>query len=150
MMKTISLLFVLALSLCNVVSLRAEKVVVHSDAAPQPIGTYSQAIKVGKTVYLSGQIGIDPQTSQLAGADMETQLNQVFKNLQAVAQASGASLDDMTKVTIFTTDLSQFAFVNQVMTTYFHEPYPARSTIQVVALPKGALIEVEGIIKITK
>ncbi|MBX9742746.1 MAG: RidA family protein [Chthoniobacterales bacterium] len=129
-------------------SLHADKTPIHTNAAPQPIGSYSQAIKAGKTIYFSGQIGIDPQTGELVEGGMEAQLKQVFNNMQAVAQAAGASLDDIVKLTIFTTDLSQFPLVNEAMKNYFHEPYPARSTVQVTALPKGALIEIEGVIEV--
>lgn len=129
----------------STLSLHAKKTPIHTHDAPQPIGTYSQAIKAGKTIYLSGQIGIDPQTGALVEGGMKAQLEQVLKNMQAVAHATGASLDDIVKLTIFTTDLNQFPAVNEVMKNYFHEPYPARSTVQISALPKGALIEIEGI-----
>lgn len=129
-------------------SLPAEKTSIYTNTAPRPIGPYSQAIRIGSTVYLSGQIGIDPQTGELVEGGMQAELVQIFKNLQAVVHATDASFDDLVKITIFMTDLSQFPVVNETMKHYFQEPYPARSTVQVAALPKGALIEIEGIIKV--
>jgi reactive intermediate/imine deaminase len=118
----------------------------HTDRAPQAIGTYSQAVRAGETVYLSGQIPFDPATMQLVAGDMETQARRVFDNLKAVAEAAGGSLDQAVKVTIFLTDLAHFVKVNEVMATYFAKPYPARSTVGVAQLPRGAPIEVECVL----
>ncbi len=121
------------------------KQIIHSNDAPQAIGTYSQAVRAGATVYLSGQIGLDPVTMQLReGIDAQTQ--QVFRNLRAVAAAAGATLDDAVKVTVFLTDLANFAKVNQAMAEYFREPYPARAAVGVAALPRGALVEIEAVL----
>jgi reactive intermediate/imine deaminase len=121
------------------------KQIIHSNEAPQAIGTYSQAVRAGATVYLSGQIGLDPVTMQLReGIDAQTQ--QVFRNLRAVAVAAGATLDDAVKVTVFLTDLANFAKVNQAMAEYFREPYPARAAVGVAALPRGALVEIEAVL----
>jgi reactive intermediate/imine deaminase len=118
----------------------------HTDRAPQAIGTYSQAVRAGETVYLSGQIPFDPATMQLVAGDMETQARRAFDNLKAVAEAAGGSLDKAVKVTIFLTDLAHFVKVNEVMATYFAKPYPARSTVGVAQLPRGAQIEVECVL----
>ena len=112
--------------------------------APAAIGPYSQAISAGSTLYLSGQIGLDPATMQIVDG-IEAQTHQVFRNLRAVATAAGATLDDVTKLTILLADLGDFAKVNEIMATYFKAPYPARSTYQVAALPRGGRIEVEAI-----
>lgn len=120
------------------------KEVVHSKHAPAALGPYSQAVRAANTVYLSGQIGLDPPTGNLVeGIDAQT--HQVFKNLRAVAQAAGGELDDVVKLTLLLVDLADFARVNEIMATYFKPPYPARATYQVAALPKGARIEVEAI-----
>lgn len=119
------------------------KLAVHSPDAPAAIGPYSQAIRAGDTVYLSGQIGLDPATMTLVEG-LEAQAHQVFRNLRAVAVAAGGSMDDMVKVSILMTDLAGFAKVNEIMATYFAQPYPARATYEVAALPRGAQIEVEG------
>jgi len=116
---------------------------IQTPDAPAAIGPYSQAIRAGQTLYLSGQIGLDPSTMTLVEG-LEAQAHQVFKNLRAVAVAAGGSLDDMVKVSILMVDLTGFAKVNEIMATYFSKPYPARATYQVSALPRGALIEVEG------
>jgi reactive intermediate/imine deaminase len=121
------------------------KTVVHSKHAPAAIGPYSQGIRAGGTVYLSGQIGLDPATGNLVEG-VEAQAHQVLKNLRAVAQAAGAELDDIVKLTLLMADLADFAKVNEIMATYFKPPYPARATYQVAALPKGARIEVEAIL----
>ncbi len=118
---------------------------IHSDDAPAAIGPYSQAIRAGKTLYLSGQIGLDPKTMQMVEG-IEAQAHQVFRNLRAVTAAAGGSMDDMVKVSILMVNLGDFAKVNEIMATYFTQPYPARATYQVAALPRGALIEVEGIV----
>jgi reactive intermediate/imine deaminase len=116
---------------------------IHSNDAPAAIGPYSQAIRAGDVVYLSGQIGLDPVSGQLVEG-IEAQAHQVFRNLRAVAQAAGGSLDGVVKVTLLLADLGDFARVNDIMTGYFVKPYPARATYQVAALPKGARIEVDG------
>ncbi len=121
------------------------KKVIYSNDAPAALGPYSQAIAVGNTVYLSGQLGIDPVAGTLANG-IDAQTHQVFKNLQAVAKAAGGSLDGFVKLTILLVDLNDFAQVNEIMTGYFKEPYPARATYQVAALPKGAAIEIEAIL----
>jgi len=118
---------------------------IQSADAPAAIGPYSQAIQVGSTVYLSGQIPLDPKTGQLVEG-IDSQAHQVFKNLRAVAAAAGGSLDDMVKLSVLLLDLSDFAKVNEIMSGYFKAPYPARATYQVAGLPRGARIEVEGIL----
>lgn len=120
--------------------------VISTDKAPAAIGTYSQAIKVGSTVYLSGQIPLDPSTMTLVDGDMASQIRRVFDNLSAVCEAAGGSLQKIVKLNIFLTDLSHFALVNEIMAQYFHEPYPARAAIGVAALPKGAQVEMDGIL----
>jgi reactive intermediate/imine deaminase len=119
---------------------------IHTDRAPQAIGPYSQAVRAGDTVYLSGQVPFDPATMQLVTGDMEVQARRVFENLKAVAEAAGGSLAHAVKLTIFLTDLASFARVNEVMASYFAQPYPARSTIGVAALPRGAQIEIECVL----
>jgi reactive intermediate/imine deaminase len=118
---------------------------IHSAAAPAAIGPYSQAIRVDDTVYLSGQIGLDPATGNLREGT-EAQARQVFTNLKAVAAAAGGTLDDMAKITLLLVDMADFAQVNEIMASFFTKPYPARATYQVAALPKGARIEVEGVL----
>jgi reactive intermediate/imine deaminase len=120
------------------------KEAVHSKHAPTALGPYSQGVRAGNTVYLSGQLGLDPATGKLVEG-VEAQAHQLFKNLRAVAQAAGGELADIVKLTIMLTDLADFAKVNEIMAAYFKPPYPARATYQVAALPKGARIEVEGI-----
>ncbi len=122
--------------------------IIRTDLAPQAIGTYSQAVRVGNTVYLSGQIPLVPDTMELVDGDMAAQIRRVFDNLQAVARAAGGSLEDMAKLNIFLTDLGHFALVNQVMAEYFTEPYPARAAIGVAALPKGAQVEMDGVLEL--
>lgn len=119
--------------------------IIQTDKAPQAIGTYSQAVKVGGTVYLSGQIPLIPDTMVLVEGDMEAQIRRVFDNLAAVAEAAGGSLADVAKLNIFLTDLGHFALVNQVMADYFQQPYPARAAIGVASLPKGAEVEMDGV-----
>lgn len=119
--------------------------IIATDKAPQAIGTYSQAVKVSNTVYLSGQIPLDPNTMEVVGGDMRAQINRVFENLQAVAQASGGSLDKFVKLNIFLTDLSHFPLVNEIMAQYFSEPYPARAAIGVASLPKDVGVEMDAI-----
>ena len=116
--------------------------------APRAIGTYSQAVKVHGTVYLSGQIPLDPATGELVAGDMDAQVRRVFENLKAVAQAAGGDLGDMVKLNVFLTDLGHFALVNRVMAEYFAEPYPARAAVGVAALPRGAAVEMDGILEL--
>lgn len=118
---------------------------IHTDAAPAAIGPYSQAAKVGNTVFLSGQIPLDPETMEVVDGGIEGQTHQVFANLIAVTKAAGGGLENLAKLTIFLTDLNDFAVVNKIMATYFSEPYPARATIEVSALPKGVAVEIEAI-----
>jgi 2-iminobutanoate/2-iminopropanoate deaminase len=118
---------------------------IHTAAAPAAIGPYSQAIRAGDTVYLSGQIGLDPATGNLREG-IEAQANQVFANLKAVTEAAGGSLDDVVKLSVLLADLGDFAKVNEIMAGFFKPPYPARATYQVAGLPRGARIEVEGIV----
>jgi reactive intermediate/imine deaminase len=125
----------------------ANKQIIQTEGAPQAIGTYSQAVKVGSTVYLSGQIGLDPQSMVLVDG-IEQQVHRVFKNLKAVAEASGGSLGDIVKLNVFLTDLSNFALVNTIMAEYFTQPYPARAAVGVASLPKGALVEADGVIEL--
>jgi len=116
--------------------------------APQAIGTYSQAIRAGSTVYLSGQIPLDPTTGELVTGDMEAQVRRVFDNLRAVAQAAGGDLSNVVKLTVYLTDLAHFALVNRVMAEYFSQPYPARAAVGVAALPRGAAVEMDGILEL--
>jgi reactive intermediate/imine deaminase len=122
------------------------KEAIHSDNAPAAIGTYSQAIRSGSIVFLSGQIPLDPQTMELVDGDFEARARQVFDNLRAVAEAAGGGLDQVVKLTIFLTDLDNFAAVNSVMEDYFDQPYPARAAIGVASLPKGADVEADAIL----
>lgn len=124
------------------------KAVISTDQAPEAIGTYSQAIKVHNTVYLSGQIPLVPETMVLVNDDIGAQIEQVFRNLKAVCEAAGGSLNDLVKLNIFLTDLSHFATVNEIMARFFDTPYPARAAIGVKALPKDALVEMDGIMVI--
>lgn len=120
------------------------KQIIQTQGAPAAIGTYSQAVKVGNTVYLSGQIGLDPATMQLVEG-IEAQIHRVFTNLKAVALAAGGGLGDVVKLNIFLTDLSHFALVNTIMAEYFSQPYPARAAVGVASLPRGALVEADGV-----
>ncbi|HEY3326051.1 MAG TPA: RidA family protein [Novimethylophilus sp.] len=120
------------------------KQIISTDQAPQAIGTYSQAVRAGVTVYLSGQIGLDPASMQLVEG-IEAQVHRVFGNLKAVAEAAGGSLADVAKLNIFLTDLGNFALVNTVMAEYFSQPYPARAAVGVASLPRGALVEADGV-----
>lgn len=122
------------------------RAIISTPDAPSAIGPYSQAVKVGDTVWLSGQIPLDPETGELVGDDIGDQARQVFKNLAAVADAAGASLNNAVKINISLTDLANFAIVNEVMASFLNEPFPARACVQVAALPKGAAIEVEAIL----
>ncbi len=119
---------------------------VHSDKAPAAIGPYSQAIKTGSLAFLSGQIPLDPQTMEIVSEDVAAQTHQVFRNLIAVAEAAGGNLSNAVKLTIYVTDLGDFAVVNEIMAGYFSEPYPARATIQVSALPKGSSVEIDAVL----
>ncbi|MGD8429804.1 MAG: RidA family protein [Ectothiorhodospiraceae bacterium] len=123
--------------------------IIHTDNAPQAIGPYSQAVKVGDTVYLSGQIPLDPASMTLVEGGVQVQARRVFDNLRAVCQAAGGDLGDIVKLNIYLPDLSNFALVNDVMTEYFTEPYPARAAVGVAALPKGADVEVEGVLSLS-
>ncbi len=120
---------------------------IATDSAPGAIGTYSQAIEADGTLYLSGQIPLDPVSMELVKDDIRKEIQRVFDNLSAVAQAAGANLNDAVKLTVYLVDLSDFGAVNEVMATYFSEPYPARAAIQVAALPKGARVEVDAILR---
>lgn len=122
------------------------KRVISTEQAPAAIGTYSQAIQAGNTVYLSGQIPLVPATMQMVEGDFEAQAVQVFENLKAVCEAAGGSLGDIVKLNIFLTDLGHFATVNEVMSRYFHQPYPARAAIGVASLPRGAQVEMDGVL----
>lgn len=122
--------------------------IIHTDKAPKAIGTYSQAVKVGTTVYLSGQIPLVPETMEVVQGDMRVQVRRVFDNLQAVAEAAGGSLADVVKLNVFLTDLTHFPLVNEVMAEYFAQPYPARAAVQVAALPKGVPVEMDGVMEL--
>jgi reactive intermediate/imine deaminase len=122
------------------------KTVISTAAAPAAIGVYSQAVRVGNTIWVSGQIPLDPQTKELVVGDMEAQVRRCFENLKAIVLAAGATLDDVVKATVFLIDLGHFALVNKVMAEYFREPYPARAAVGVTALPRGAQVEVECIV----
>jgi len=119
--------------------------IIRTDKAPQAIGTYSQAVKVGGVVYLSGQIPLAPQTMEMVSGDIEVQIRRVFDNLRAVAQAAGGDLKDMVKLNVFLTDLANFPVVNRVMAEYFSEPYPARAAVGVASLPRNAAVEMDGV-----
>ncbi len=123
----------------------AKREIIQTDKAPAAIGTYSQAVRSGDTVYLSGQIPLQPETMELVEGDMAAQIRRVFDNLQAVAEAAGGSLADIAKLNIYLTDLSHFALVNEIMASYFQQPYPARAAVGVAALPKGAQVEMDAI-----
>jgi reactive intermediate/imine deaminase len=124
--------------------------VISSNNAPQAIGPYSQAVKVGDTVYLAGQIPLVPETMALENGDMRAQIRRVFENLAAVAKAAGGGLADVVKLNVYLTDLGHFPLVNEVMAQYFREPYPARAAVGVAALPKGAAVEMDAVMVLTK
>ncbi len=126
----------------------SKREIIATDQAPAAIGTYSQAVKVGNTVYLSGQIPLDPASMTLVEGDIEASIVRVFDNLQAVAKAAGGSLQDVVKLNVFLTDLGNFAKVNEVMARYFQQPYPARAAIGVAALPKGAQVEMDCVLEL--
>ena len=119
---------------------------VHTDRAPQAIGTYSQALAVDRTVYLSGQIPLDPESMEIVAGDTRAQVEQVLANLEAVAAAAGGSLGDVAKLTVYLTDLKDFNTVNEVMAEHFEEPYPARAAVEVAALPRGARVEIDAVL----
>jgi reactive intermediate/imine deaminase len=120
--------------------------IIHTDLAPKAIGTYSQAVRCGDTVYVSGQIPLDPATGTLVSGDIDAEIRRCFENLKSIAAAAGASLDHAVKVSVFLTDLVHFPRVNEIMATYFAQPYPARAAVGVASLPKGARVEVECIL----
>jgi reactive intermediate/imine deaminase len=122
--------------------------IIQTDRAPKAIGPYSQAVRAGSTVYVSGQIPLDPATGQLVSGDIEAEIHQVLRNLASIASAAGTSLDTAAKVTVFLTDLTHFAKVNEIMPQYFREPFPARAALGVAALPRGARIEMECVLSL--
>jgi reactive intermediate/imine deaminase len=122
--------------------------IIQTDRAPQAIGTYSQAVRCGNTVYLSGQIPLVPETMELVEGDMQVQIRRVFDNLSAVAEAAGGSLADVAKLNVFLPDLGHFAIVNEVMAEYFKPPYPARAAVGVAALPKGSQVEMDAVMEL--
>lgn len=124
----------------------SNKSVIHTDKAPAAIGTYSQAVKAGDTVYMSGQIPLVPETMEIISDDFAEQTEQVFKNISAVVEAAGGQLSDVVKLNIYLTDLSNFATVNEVMGRFFKQPYPARAAVGIKELPKGSLVEIEGVV----
>lgn len=123
--------------------------IIHTDQAPKAIGTYSQAVKVGDTVYLSGQIPLVPETMTMVEGDMRAQITRVFDNLKAVAEAAGGTLADVAKLNIFLTDLGHFALVNEIMAEYFQQPYPARAAVGVASLPKDAAVEMDAVMELS-
>mgnify|MGYP001405702500 CR=1 FL=1 len=125
------------------------KTIIHTENAPAAIGTYSQAVRVNSTIYLSGQIPLDPATMKMQDDSFPTQAHQVFKNLSAVSEAAGGSLQDMVKLNIFMVDLANFAELNEIMSEYFEQPYPARAAVQVGALPMGAAVEMDGVLELS-
>jgi reactive intermediate/imine deaminase len=124
------------------------RTIIQTDRAPRAIGTYSQAVRCGNTVYMSGQIPLDPASMQLVEGDMGVQIRRVFDNLAAVAEAAGGSLADVAKLNVFLPDLGHFALVNEIMAEYFKEPYPARAAVGVAALPKGAQVEMDAVLEL--
>jgi len=123
--------------------------VIATENAPQAIGTYSQAVRIGNTVYLSGQIALIPETMELKEGDISERIHQVFKNLSAVCEAAGGSLQDIAKLNIFLTDMGHFATVNEIMAQYFQQPYPARAAVAVKQLPKNTDVEMEGVMALS-
>ena len=124
------------------------RIIIRTDQAPQAIGTYSQAVRSGNTVYLSGQIPLDPASMELVQGGMDVQIRRVFDNLAAVCAAAGGSLNDIAKLNVFLPDLGHFALVNEIMAEYFSEPYPARAAVGVAALPKGAQVEMDAVMEL--
>lgn len=141
--KALAYLLMVGLS-CNSIAAGVKKSI-YTPTAPAPIGTYSQGMQFNDVVYLSGQIGIDPKTGELVPGTFNDQLKQVFLNISEVTKAAGGSVDDIIKLTIFVTDLNNFNAVNEMMKTYFHEPFPARSVVEIKALPKNASVEIEAV-----
>jgi reactive intermediate/imine deaminase len=125
-----------------------KKQIIQTADAPKAIGTYSQAVRVGDTVYVSGQIPLDPTSGQIISGDIEAEIRRVFDNLKGIGQAAGGSLANVVKLSVFLTDLAHFPLVNQIMATYFSEPYPARAVIGVAALPRGARVEMECVLSL--
>lgn len=124
------------------------RTIISTPDAPAAVGTYSQAVKVGGTVYVSGQIPLDPKSGQLITTSMDAQIRRVFDNLKAIVTAAGGTFANVTKLNVFLTDLAHFALLNQIMAEYFQEPYPARAAIQVAALPKGAAVEMDCVLEL--
>jgi len=124
---------------------RNSRSIIATDSAPSAIGTYSQAVRIGDTVYLSGQIALDPTTMQLAGPDIDEQIHQVFKNLRAVVTAAGGGFEHVAKLTVYVTSMTHFPRVNEIMAQYFSTPYPARAAVGVAELPRNALVEIDAI-----
>ena len=122
--------------------------IIHTDQAPKAIGTYSQAVRAGNTIYISGQIPLDPASGTLISGDIDAEIRRVFDNLQAIAVAAGSSLAQVVKLTVFLTDMANFPRVNEIMATYFSQPYPARAAVGVSALPRGARVEMECILSL--
>ncbi len=141
-----NLLPLLLLVSCNAAF--AAKEVIYTQNAPEPIGIYSQAIKTGNTVYISGQIPIDPKTGKMIEGDFKDQVRQAIANISEIAKAAGGNVDDIVKLTVYLADLSNFAAVNDVMLESFHKPYPARAAIEIKALPKNAAVEIEAVMQI--
>ncbi|MCP3673928.1 MAG: RidA family protein [Gammaproteobacteria bacterium] len=123
-----------------------ERTIIHTEQAPAAIGTYSQAVKVGNTVYLSGQIALNPKTMEMVEGDISNRIHCVFQNIEAVCQAAGGTLQDIAKLNIYLTDLTNFATVNEIMAEYFQQPYPARAAVGVAQLPKATDVEVDAIL----
>lgn len=126
------------------------KEIISTNEAPQAIGTYSQAVKVGNTVYLSGQIPLDPNNMEIVGEDIKMQITRVFDNLTAVAKAAGGCLADIVKLNVYLTDLSNFPHVNEIMANYFQQPYPARAAVGVAELPKGSQVEMDAVMELSR
>lgn len=151
MMKKLFILIVIAITPMVVFAMvnnsSVDKHAIFTKAAPAPIGAYSQAIKMGDITYISGQIPIDNKTGELVKGDFSSQFRQAIINLSEITKASGGSLSDIVKVTVYVTDLTNFAIVNKVMTEYFHEPYPARVVVEIKALPKHAAVEIEAVME---
>ena len=124
------------------------RTIITTPDAPAAVGTYSQAVKVGSTEYVSGQIPLDPRTGEMVTSSMDAQIRRVFENLKAIIVASGGTFASVTKLNVFLTDLSNFALLNQIMAEYFQEPYPARAAVQVAALPKGAAVEMDCVLEL--
>jgi len=123
---------------------------INTERAPHAIGTYSQAVRVGDTVYISGQIPLDPATMQLVNGNMELQIHRVFRNLTAITESAGGSLADIVKLTVFLTDLDDFALVNRIMAEYFREPYPARAVVGVARLPRDSRVEIDAVMTLSR